>query len=81
MSLIPMPVVGGLVLVIGAELVHGRWAAITLVLRTAPWSAVAMVVTFVATTELPLDQAILIGRSRRWCSTASRPRNRPASLH
>ncbi|GLP79804.1 SulP family inorganic anion transporter [Mycobacterium antarcticum] len=60
-ELIPMPVIGGLVLVIGAELVHGRWADITLVLRTAPWSAVAMVVTFVATTELPLHQAILIG--------------------
>ena len=60
-EVIPMPVIGGLVLVIGAELVAGRWADITLVLRTAPLSAVAMVITFVATTELPLHQAILIG--------------------
>lgn len=60
-KLIPMPVIGGLILVIGAELVIGRWADVTLVLRTAPLSAVAMVLTFAATTELPLHQAILIG--------------------
>jgi SulP family sulfate permease len=60
-ELIPMPVIGGLILVIGAELVLGRWADIVLVLRTAPLSAVAMVITFLATTELPLHQAILIG--------------------
>lgn len=60
-ELIPMPVIGGLILVIGAELVAGRWADIKLVLRAAPWSAVAMVVTFLATTQLPLHTAILIG--------------------
>jgi SulP family sulfate permease len=60
-ELIPMPVIGGLVLVIGVELIHGRWADVKLVLRTAPLSAVAMVITFVATTELPLHQAIVIG--------------------
>ncbi len=56
-----MPVIGGLILVIGAELVAGRWADIKLVLRTAPLSAVAMIVTFLATTQLPLHTAILIG--------------------
>lgn len=60
-EVIPMPVIGGLVLVIGVELVAGRASDIMLVLRTAPLSAVAMVVTFLATTELPLHQAILIG--------------------
>jgi sulfate permease, SulP family len=60
-ELIPMPLIGGLMLVIGAELIAGRWADIVLVLRTAPLSAVAMLITFVATTELPLHQAILIG--------------------
>jgi SulP family sulfate permease len=60
-ELIPMPVIGGLILVIGGELVAGRWSDIVLVLRTAPLSAVAMLVTFVATTELPLHNAILIG--------------------
>lgn len=60
-QLIPMAVIGGLILVIGVELVSGRWADIMLVLRTAPWSAVAMVITFLATTELPLHQAIVIG--------------------
>lgn len=58
---IPMPVIGGLILVIGVELVMGRWADIVLVLRAAPMSAVAMLVTFVATTQLPLHTAILIG--------------------
>jgi SulP family sulfate permease len=60
-ELIPMPVIGGLILVIGMELVAGRWADIKLVLRTAPLSAVAMLITFAATTELPLHTAILIG--------------------
>lgn len=60
-ELIPMPVIGGLILVIGGELVAGRWADINLVLRTAPLSAVAMLLTFAATTELPLHTAILIG--------------------
>ena len=60
-EVIPMPVIGGLILVIGAELVTGRWADITLVLRTAPLSVVAMLVTLLATTQLPLHTAILIG--------------------
>ncbi|HEY5840829.1 MAG TPA: STAS domain-containing protein, partial [Mycobacterium sp.] len=60
-EVIPMPVIGGLILVIGAELVVGRWPDIKLVLRTAPLSAVAMIVTFLATTQLPLHTAILIG--------------------
>jgi sulfate permease, SulP family len=60
-ELIPMPVIGGLILVIGLELVVGRWADIKLVLRTAPLSAVAMLITFAATTQLPLHTAILIG--------------------
>ncbi|MFF0814866.1 SulP family inorganic anion transporter [Rhodococcus sp. NPDC003318] len=60
-EIIPMAVIGGLVLVIGVELVTGRWPDILLVFRTAPWSAVAMVLTFLATTQLPLQNAILIG--------------------
>ena len=74
-ELIPMPVIGGLMLVIGAELVIGRWADIKLVLRAAPWSAVAMIVTFLATTQLPLHTAILIGAITSlvlYCVKASR---------
>ena len=56
-----MPVIGGLILVIGLELVAGRLPDIKLVLRVAPISAVAMLITFAATTELPLHTAILIG--------------------
>ncbi|WP_205710806.1 SulP family inorganic anion transporter [Isoptericola sp. BMS4] len=58
---IPMPVIGGLLLVIGGELVVGRWSDIVLVVRTSWLSAAAMVVTFAATTQLPLQQAIFLG--------------------
>lgn len=58
---IPMAVIGGLLIVIGVELVQGRWKDIVLVVRTSWWSTAAMVVTFVATTQLPLQQAIFIG--------------------
>ncbi|MBX7433501.1 SulP family inorganic anion transporter [Mycobacterium sp. Y57] len=74
-EVIPMPVIGGLILVIGAELVAGRWADITLVLRTAPMSTVAMLVTLLATTQLPLHTAILIGAITSlvlFCVTASK---------
>lgn len=58
---IPMAVIGGLLLVIGGELVVGRWADIVLVFRTSWLSAAALVVTFAATTQLPLQQAIFLG--------------------
>ncbi|EGD54306.1 SulP family inorganic anion transporter [Gordonia neofelifaecis] len=60
-EIIPMAVIGGLLFVIGFELIQGRWSDIMLVLRTAPLSAVAMVITFVATTQIPLQDAILVG--------------------
>jgi SulP family sulfate permease len=56
-----MPVIGGLIIVIGVEILLGREADIRLVLRTAPLPAVAMVVTFLATTGLPLQDAIFLG--------------------
>jgi SulP family sulfate permease len=56
-----MPVIGGLIFVIGLELVMGRLPDIKLVLRVAPLSAIAMLITFAATTQLPLHTAILIG--------------------
>ncbi|WP_267127861.1 SulP family inorganic anion transporter [Demequina maris] len=58
---IPMAVIGGLMLIIGAEIVEGRLADIRLVARTSTASLAAMVATFVATTALPLQQAIFIG--------------------
>ncbi|GLZ76449.1 putative sulfate transporter [Actinorhabdospora filicis] len=58
---IPMPVIGGLILVIGGELIAGRVPDIVLVFKTAWPSALALVATFLATTELPLQQAIVIG--------------------
>ena len=53
-EVIPMPVIGG-------ELIWGRRTDVRLVLRTAPLPAVAMVVTFLATTQLPLQAAIPLG--------------------
>lgn len=58
---IPMPVIGGLILVIGGELIVGRLPDIRLVLRTGWLPTIAMLVTFLATTQIPLQQAILLG--------------------
>ncbi|MFE3190974.1 SulP family inorganic anion transporter [Nocardia sp. NPDC059240] len=58
---IPMPVIGGLILVVGAELVWGKVKDIELVWRTSKLSTAALIATFAATTQLPLQQAIVIG--------------------
>jgi SulP family sulfate permease len=58
---IPMPVIGGLILVVGGELIWGKRHDILLVLRTSPLSSAAMILTFLATTQLPLQQAIVLG--------------------
>ncbi|MFB7515829.1 SulP family inorganic anion transporter [Streptomyces sp. NPDC056144] len=58
---IPMPVIGGLILVVGGELIWGKRHDIALVLRTSRMSAAAMILTFLATTQLPLQQAIILG--------------------
>ncbi|MER5966851.1 SulP family inorganic anion transporter [Streptomyces sp. NPDC002057] len=58
---IPMPVIGGLILVVGGELIWGKRHDILLVLRTSALSSAAMVLTFLATTQLPLQQAIVLG--------------------
>jgi SulP family sulfate permease len=77
-EVIPMPVIGGLIIVIGAEILLGREADIRLVLRTAPLPAVAMVVTFLATTGLPLQDAIFLGAGLSlilFCVAASQQSN------
>ncbi|MDV5147128.1 SulP family inorganic anion transporter [Streptomyces sp. SBC-4] len=58
---IPMPVIGGLILVVGGELIWGKRRDILLVLRTSRLSSAAMILTFLATTQLPLQQAIVLG--------------------
>lgn len=60
-GLIPMAVIGGLMIIVGLEILIGRWPDIMLVWRTSPGPAAAMVVTFLATTALPLQQAIFLG--------------------
>ena len=72
-----MPVIGGLILVIGAELVIGRWPDIKLVLSVAPLSALAMLITFAATTQLPAPRSSSAS-SLPWCSIASRLRGPPS---
>ncbi|MFC7247803.1 hypothetical protein ACFQO7_35525 [Catellatospora aurea] len=58
---IPMAVIGGIMLVIGAELLEKRVPDIRLVLHTSWPSAIAMVITFLATTAMPLQYAIFLG--------------------
>ncbi|MGA4538877.1 SulP family inorganic anion transporter [Uniformispora flossi] len=58
---IPMPVIGGLILVVGGELIWGKRHDIRLVLRTSWMSTGAMAATFLATTQLPLQRAIILG--------------------
>ncbi|MEW1698076.1 SulP family inorganic anion transporter [Streptomyces sp. NPDC091278] len=58
---IPMPVIGGLILVVGGELIWGKRHDVLLVLRTSRLSSAAMIVTFLATTQLPLQRAIVLG--------------------
>ncbi|MEU5870813.1 solute carrier family 23 protein [Glycomyces sp. NPDC047369] len=58
---IPMAVIGGLLIVIGGELIAGRLGDIRLVLRTSWLSSAAMIATFAATTQMPLQRAIFIG--------------------
>ncbi|MFJ7628488.1 SulP family inorganic anion transporter [Streptomyces sp. NPDC097595] len=58
---VPMPVIGGLILVVGGELIWGKRRDILLVLRTSWMSSAAMILTFLATTQLPLQQAIVLG--------------------
>ncbi|MGW2686571.1 SulP family inorganic anion transporter [Streptomyces sp. NPDC001414] len=58
---IPMPVTGGLILVVGGELIWGKRAGILLVLRTSRLSSAAMAPAFLATTQLPLQQVIVLG--------------------
>ncbi|MGW6559582.1 hypothetical protein [Streptomyces hydrogenans] len=72
---IPMPVVGGLILGVGDELIRGKLHEILLVLRTSWMSAGAMVPTFVATTRLPLQQAVILGAALSlilYCAQAAR---------
>ncbi|MEV0268022.1 SulP family inorganic anion transporter [Hamadaea sp. NPDC050747] len=58
---IPMPVIGGLIMVVGAEIIYGRRRDVALVWRTSKLSTAAMAVTFLATTGLPLQRAIVLG--------------------
>jgi SulP family sulfate permease len=60
-SQIPMAVIGGLMMIVGLEIMIGRKDDVLLVWHTSILPTTAMVLTFLATTFLPLQQAILVG--------------------
>ncbi|MET9934380.1 MULTISPECIES: SulP family inorganic anion transporter [unclassified Streptomyces] len=81
---IPMPVIGGLILVVGGELIWGKRHDIRLVLRTSRMSSAAMLLTFLATTQLPLQQAIVLGAVLSlllYCAQAARRSRLVALVH
>lgn len=83
-ELIPMAVIGGLIVVIGVELAWERYADIVLVLRTSWYSSLAMVVTFLATTQIPLQNAIILGAAISillYCVQAARQASLTALVH
>ncbi|WP_329468449.1 SulP family inorganic anion transporter [Streptomyces sp. NBC_01431] len=58
---IPLPVIGALVAVIGCKLVVARWAEIRSVLASGPGPAAVILLTFLATTQAPLQYALAVG--------------------
>ena len=56
---IPLPAIGTLLVIIGVELIRGRAARIRAVCCLGPADTGVMALTFLATTELPLPQALL----------------------
>ncbi|MEU9247821.1 SulP family inorganic anion transporter [Streptomyces sp. NPDC048385] len=57
---IPLPVIGALVAVIGCKLIAARTRDIRGALDSGPVDAAAILLTFLATTQAPLDQALLV---------------------
>lgn len=58
---IPVPVIGALILIVGGELLWARLGDLVLVARTSRLSLLALFVTFLATTQLPLQHAVGLG--------------------
>ncbi|MDH6143614.1 SulP family sulfate permease [Kitasatospora sp. GP30] len=58
-GLIPLPVIGALLIVIGAKLIAGRAAEIRAAWCGGPGERATMVATFLASTQLPLQYALL----------------------
>ncbi|TQF06935.1 SulP family inorganic anion transporter [Kitasatospora acidiphila] len=60
-GLIPLPVIGALLIVIGVKLITGRAAEIRAAWCGGPGERATMVATFLASTQLPLQYALLPG--------------------
>jgi SulP family sulfate permease len=61
LSLIALPAVGGLIIVVGARLAAARLGEARRILRDSRTDALVLAATFAATTELPLQYALLLG--------------------
>ncbi|GAA1219545.1 hypothetical protein GCM10009665_07040 [Kitasatospora nipponensis] len=58
---IPLPVIGALLIVIGVKLITGRLPALRAAWRDGRWEQAVLAVTFLATTQFPLQYALLLG--------------------
>lgn len=57
---IPLPVIGALVAIIGCKLIAARTRDIRDVMNSGPVDATVILLTFLATTQEPLDRALLV---------------------
>ncbi|MFI9274936.1 SulP family inorganic anion transporter [Kitasatospora sp. NPDC052896] len=60
-GLIPLPVIGGLLIVIGVKLIAHRAGDVRAACRAGRREVGLLVVTFLTTTELPLPESLLLG--------------------
>jgi len=58
---VPLALIAGMLCVIGVELIAGRLADMTLVVKTSPGSTAAMLITFGSVLFIPLQWAIFLG--------------------
>lgn len=58
---IPLPVIGALLIIVGVKLIHGRLPAVLATWRSGPPDTAIMLLTLLATTQLPLQYALAAG--------------------
>lgn len=78
---IALPAVGGLIIVVGARLAGERLGEGRRIWRTDRIDGLVLALTFAATTQLPLQDALLLGLALTWAAGAARrSRLSPAAL-
>lgn len=58
---IPLPAIGMLLILVAGKMIRSKWHDIVLTLRASPTFAVALLATFLATTQWPLQLALALG--------------------